>query len=119
FRAHYFILLLPAFALLVGLSVVALQSAWRPKRLAGVVRSLPLIAFGLVLSWMIYYQAQPFFQWSPVQVCRNLYRENPFVEAVAAAQLLRDHSAPDARVAVFGSEPEIYFYAHRRSATGY
>lgn len=33
--------------------------------------------------------------------------------------MLRDHSAPDARVAVFGSEPEIYFYAHRRSATGY
>ena len=119
FRAHYFILLLPAFALLVGLSVVALQSAWRPKRLAGVVRSLPLIAFGLALSWMIYYQAQPFFQWSPVQVCRNFYTQNPFVEAVAAAQLLRDHSAPDARVAVFGSEPEIYFYANRRSATGY
>jgi hypothetical protein len=32
---------------------------------------------------------------------------------------VREHSAPDARVAVLGSEPEIYFYSHRLSATGY
>ena len=32
---------------------------------------------------------------------------------------IREHSAPDARVAVIGSEPQIYFYAHRRSASGF
>ena len=44
---------------------------------------------------------------------------NPFEESIAVAQYIRDHSAPDARIAVIGSEPEIYFYAHRHSATGY
>jgi hypothetical protein len=32
---------------------------------------------------------------------------------------LREHSSPDAKIAVLGSEPEIYFYAQRHSATGY
>ena len=32
---------------------------------------------------------------------------------------IREHSAKDARVAVIGSEPEIYFYARRHSATGF
>ena len=34
-------------------------------------------------------------------------------------QYIRNHSGPDALVAVLGSEPEIYFLAHRHSATGY
>jgi hypothetical protein len=29
------------------------------------------------------------------------------------------HTSPDDRIAVLGSEPQIYFYAHRKSATGY
>jgi hypothetical protein len=119
FRGHYFILLLPAFALLVGMAVAAWQSWWRPAWLAGVFKSLPVIAFGLAASWMIYYQARPFFQWPAGQVCRKLYPRNPFDEAVVVADWLRENSAGDARVAVMGSEPEIYFYAQRRSATGY
>ena len=35
------------------------------------------------------------------------------------ARYIRDNSSPDARVAVLGSEPEIYFLARRHSATGY
>jgi hypothetical protein len=120
FRGHYFILVLPAFALLVGMSVVALQSSWRPARLADVFKSLPFIAFGLVFSWMIFYQAQTFFQRPAMQIRRDpSFLPNPFIEAIAAAKLVRENSASDARMAVMGSEPEIYFYAQRRSATGY
>jgi hypothetical protein len=118
FRGQYFILVLPAFALLVGMSVVALQSSWRPACLADVFQSLPVIAFGLALSWMIYFQAQPFFQWPSVRRDSS-YLKNPFIEAIAVGKLVRENSASDARMAVMGSEPEIYFYARRRSATGY
>jgi hypothetical protein len=38
---------------------------------------------------------------------------------VQIGNYLREHSAPDARIAVLGSEPEILFYARRHSATGY
>jgi hypothetical protein len=38
---------------------------------------------------------------------------------VEVARYIREHSAAGDRVAVVGSEPQIYFYAARRSATGY
>jgi 4-amino-4-deoxy-L-arabinose transferase-like glycosyltransferase len=119
FRGHYFILLLPAFALLVGLAVAALRQIMPQRIFPDVFRSLPVIALGAVWAWMIYYQAPLFFQWPANLVCRQLYRDNPFVEAVAAAGQIRAHSLNTARVAVIGSEPEIYFYAQRHSATGY
>src|SRR3989442_1371481 len=54
-----------------------------------------------------------------LQVCRALYGRNPFPEAMRVAEYISDHSTKDSRVVVLGSEPEIYFYAARRSATGY
>src|SRR6202012_1866944 len=56
---------------------------------------------------------------SPVQVCRMIYGPNPFPEAVAIGDYIRQHTTPNDRIAVVGSEPQIYFYAHRHSATGY
>ena len=35
------------------------------------------------------------------------------------ADYLRQHTAPDDTIMVLGSEPEIYFEAHRHSASGY
>ena len=119
FRGHYFILLLPAYAVLLGLAVTGLRDILPAKVLPDVVKSLPVIAFAMLLSWVIYYQEKPFFEWPAVRLSEQIYSLNPFTEAIYAAGQIRDHSAPDARVAVLGSEPEIYFYAHRHSATGY
>ena len=119
FRGHYFILVLPAFALLLGMSVVALQSSWRPPALVDVFRSLPFIGYGLVVSWMFFYCAPIYFPSSRPPRPGSFFLRNPFPEAVVAAELVRDHSSANARLAVLGSEPEIYFYAHRHSATGY
>jgi hypothetical protein len=56
---------------------------------------------------------------SPLQVSQSIYYGNPVIEAPEVARYIREHSAENARIAVIGSEPEIYFYAHRHSATGY
>src|SRR5947208_15586515 len=48
-----------------------------------------------------------------------IYPTNPFAAAVKIAEYLREHTNPDDTIAVLGSEPEIYFYAQRHSATGY
>jgi len=119
FRAHYFILMLPAFALILGMAVVLLQQALRFRVLKNVFKSLPVIFFATILAWSVFYQSQFFFQLSPDQVCESLYVWNPFIESQVVAKYIREHSPEDARIAVLGSEPEIYFYAHRRSATGY
>src|SRR5262249_58180156 len=57
------------------------------------------------------------FELTPVQVSRFIYGRNPFPESVEVARYIRERSAPGDRIAVVGSEPQIYFYAHRRSAT--
>ncbi len=46
-------------------------------------------------------------------------RRQSFPQALQVANYIAAHSRPDARIAVVGSEPEIYFYSHRRAATGY
>ena len=105
FRTHYFVLVLPSFAILLGAAVVAMQRAMRFRIITNVFKSLPLILFATAFSWVIYYQSQFFFQWSPVQNGRIIYGLDLFEQSIAGAQYIREHSAPDARIAVVGSEP--------------
>ena len=114
FREHYFVLLLPALALTVGMAVAVLPSM--PSRW---MKIIPVVLLAGVLTWGVWLQRLAFFQLPVPALNWALYRFNPFVECTVAAKYIRDHSAKDARVAVIGSEPEIYFYADRRSATGY
>ena len=44
---------------------------------------------------------------------------DPFGEAEIVAKFIQGNSTPADRMAVIGSEPEIYFLARRHSATGY
>jgi len=83
------------------------------------VSAIPAAAFVAGFAWAIFAQRQIFFQLSPPDVVRSLYLANPFVEAIEIGKYIREHSGPEARVAVLGSEPEIYFYSGRHSATGY
>jgi hypothetical protein len=119
FRSHYFILVLPAIAIAIGAAIASLQKTLRFGVIEDVFKSIPIILFGTVLSWFVFYQEQYLFQWPPDKVAQNLYMWNPVLESRAVAQYIREHSEKKARIAVFGSEPEIYFYAQRRSATGY
>ena len=89
FRTHYFVMALPAFAILLGAAVVSLQRAIRFKIIANVFKSLPLILFATALAWVIYYQSQFFFEWSPVQNGRIIYGLNPLEESAAVAQYVR------------------------------
>jgi hypothetical protein len=60
-----------------------------------------------------------FFEVSPNQACGLIYPDNPFLESVRIGTYVREHTEPGDTIAVLGSEPEIYFYSHRHSATGY
>ncbi len=117
FRNHYFILLLPAVSLLAGVGVsnacnfVGNYSGW--------VRLTPVLLLCGALGWPIYRARSIFFQLSPIEVCQTIYSGNPFVEAISVAKYIRDRTTPADQIAVLGSEPEIYFYAKRHSATGY
>jgi hypothetical protein len=117
FRDHYFILLLPAVSLLAGVAMSAAQQAVDGKPASW--KNAPLAGFLLAVVWVILQQSTLLLTLSPERVVRTMYRFNPFPEAVAVGRYLREHASPQARIAVIGSEPEIYFYARRPSATGH
>ena len=119
FRRHYFILLLPAVALLVGVAVTALTDVLKSDARDAALPWGPSAFFVVACALSLYQQRAYLFQMSSMAAYQSIYQGSPFPEAIEIASYLRSHSAPDARIAVLGSEPEIYFYADRRSATGY
>jgi len=114
FRYHYFVLLLPALALAVGLAVALMESS-----LPASAKMVPLVVVAGIVAGEVYMQAGPFFHYTQGQYVGVTYGGNPFAETVPVARYIRENSRPDATVAVVGSEPEIYFYSARHSATGY
>jgi len=83
------------------------------------VRFVPALCFICACGFLLVRQRDFLFRMDPLTACRTVYGENPFTEAVEIANYIKHHSAPDDRVAVLGSEPEIYFYSQRHSATGH
>jgi hypothetical protein len=132
-RNHYFIMMIPAVAILAGVGVLA---AVRLVIRTGLPAALRWVPVGLFLAALVYavaapgqeppagYMARPgtrdiLFKLTPDDANRTLYGNNPFVESGPVAEYIEKHSSPTDRLAVLGSEPQIYFLSHRRSATGY
>jgi 4-amino-4-deoxy-L-arabinose transferase-like glycosyltransferase len=118
FSRHYFIVMLPVVSLLIAISVTTAAQALAGERWA-LARLTPALVFLAACAGFVVNQRAVWFQMSPEEVCRAVYGQNPFVESVEIARYLKEHTAPEARIAVIGSEPQIYFYAHRRSASGF
>jgi hypothetical protein len=114
FRQHYFVMLLPVLSLFTG--VVA---AYAASTQHVITRVTGLAIFVISIVFPVAGRAEYFFRMSPTAACRFRYGENPFPEAIKVADFLRENSRPDERLLVLGSEPEIYFYSGRQSATGF
>lgn len=119
FRPHYFIFLLPASALLAGIAIeTAVTCLFNGK--AQPKHSLLAVALlSLCLGVTLYQQRHFLFQLSPAQATATTYWPNPFNESLEIARYIRSNSKPSDTIAIIGSEPQIFFYAGRRSATGY
>ena len=122
FRKHYFLILLPALALLVGAAISGLQKLWNGKSFG----CCPAKGFAIAAIVTMFCLGNIWFVLPLHEIIRGtsaakhgLYGPDPLPEAEIVAQYIREHTAPDARIAVIGSEPEIYFLAHRHSASGY
>ncbi len=117
FRPHYFILLLPAVSLLAGAALVAALNGLRIS--AHTVRIAIVLLFALCLGWPLWSEADFFFGRPLAEANRMVNGTNPFPESVKIGEYIRTQSSPSDTIAVLGSEPQIYFYSKRYSATGY
>lgn len=118
FTDHYFILLLPALSLLAGIGTEALArravtASPRAPRIVAVAAPLLIVVLALA------HDRETLFLRTPAESARALYGVNPLAEAAEIGSEIARRAAPDDRIAVIGSEPQIYFYARRRAATSY
>lgn len=118
FMRHYFLLLLPVTSLLLGLLVATLTELPYSVRLRRLSAVAPALFVGAI-AWVTWENRAVWFEMPADTACMSVYPGDPFVECTRVAQFIREHSSPNDRVEVVGSEPEVYFYAQRRSVSGY
>jgi len=116
FRNHYFLFVLPISSLLIGAAI-----ATRMQKSAGSrgTQIRTLLLFTAAMLWAFLGQWNILVGWPDAIVSRKIYGLNPFPESLAIGEYLHRHTTPDDTIAVIGSEPQIYFYAHRRAATSH
>jgi 4-amino-4-deoxy-L-arabinose transferase-like glycosyltransferase len=118
FRPHYFILMFPAAALLAGAAVsegLALLGRLRPAAAGAIAGGLAVLLFG----GQVYLERGLFFAPDPKEASWQMYGPTPFTfnEARDVALMLKPRLSPSDKVAVMGSEPQIYFYLERPAPT--
>lgn len=110
---HYFQQLLPVVAAAVsGLLLLPWPRAAVPRRLRDAI--VCALAVGPLAA-----VAASFWGLSPADAVERIYPANPFEAMPAIAGEVAALTRPDDRVFVFGADPEILYYAKRRSATRY
>jgi Dolichyl-phosphate-mannose-protein mannosyltransferase len=113
---HYFAQPAPAIALAGGYGFFVLLENFRtPKSrmLAGVFCGLAIIAAAAIGD------RQYFLERDPNLISRLYYGPNPFPESKSLGAYIAQTTRPDDRIFVVGSEPQILFYAQRRSASAF
>jgi len=60
-----------------------------------------------------------YFITSPNEIVQQTYWANYFAESPIISDFIASHTTPADRIAVIGSEPQIYFYSKRLSASGH
>lgn len=117
FRQHYFVVFLPALALGFGLTLdVAVQRLTAATRLSfWAYIPLALLAF---VGLRFYSANKPYLsQVPPTELARQIYGGNPFAESPVIADYIKQRTTETDKIAVLGSEPQLFLYTGRRSAT--
>lgn len=113
---HYYFLVVPFLVLLLTDTILALCS-FAAKYLE--IKTNILLPLITVVS-LVFIGGHLFYQlpMSPVELSRWMYSDfNPFVEAPSVAREVKENTKVGDYVYIAGSEPEILFYAKRRSPT--
>jgi 4-amino-4-deoxy-L-arabinose transferase-like glycosyltransferase len=119
FRNHYFVSLMPVMAILSGVTINFFATLnIGPQRISWqkpAVFMVLVIAFAMGIAQNKAY----YFSEKPDEVSRRIYGLNPFVESKAIGEFIHRKTNEGDKIAIFGSEPQIYFFAERKSATGF
>jgi hypothetical protein len=116
FREHYFVLLLPS------VSILMVEGLFYPANKIKILKH-PEITLTLtviiIILWTLISNNSYYLSDSPELIVKKIYGHNPFIESYVISDFIESRTTPDDRIEVFGSEPQIYFYANRLAASGH
>jgi len=92
FREHYFILLLPAIALLVGIIAVSLRRLLSRRFSPAASLNVTVAVFAGLAVLFVVRERGYLFSMTPRELIRSRYGTNPFVEAIEIGRYIKEHS---------------------------
>lgn len=111
---HYYIILIPFWAILIIGSIEYISSYLNKKY--NIKNSPIIISSILVISMLIPIQTQ-FFK-TPNEISTWIYgMGNPFIESKIVAEKIKEITKENDTIFIAGSEPQILFYANRKSSS--
>jgi len=119
FRPHYFLQQLPSLCALVGVAAGGAVSWAVSHRHEALGWVLVALSCGLIVAPVVYGNRSALFADDVFARSRDIYGNNPFPESLEIARYIERTSRPDESIYIVGSEPQIFFYSRRRSATRY
>jgi len=119
FYPHYFIHATPALGLLVAAGAEFISNFFRNSNKGFLKNYLGASVLIIFLFSAIKNEKDYYFNMDGISVVRSSYHGNPFPESLEIAKYIEKNTSPEDKIAVIGSEPQIYFYAKRRAATGF
>lgn len=116
FYGHYWIQVVPGLAVVAGLtyhSVIAVIQKY--FNLTSVrYKYIYLSIFGILtfnhVSGLKSYYYHPNYE----RILRTVYGNNPFPESMEIANFINANTKPEDNIILLGSEPQIYFYTHKK-----
>ena len=119
FRAHYFVFVLPAAALLFGIGIRFIFQIFSSASSPIVRYFPPVFTVTITILGTIAAHWDVLYQFSPAQVTETVYHSNPFLFSSTIAKIISENTSKEDRIAIMGNEPQLLFYSQRRSATSF
>jgi len=114
FYPHYFII----FSLPISLILAEDFSDSESEKII-ISEKINNFVYVFTIILLLFSQYEILFKLNPIKVSRKIFMQNPFPESIEIAQFIKNNTNQDDKIAIMGSEPQILFYAKRKSATGY
>jgi hypothetical protein len=109
FYGHYFLQVMPAVAILIAAFVYALGDIAEQRMNLKWVGNAAFTVFLLVAVININKQKSYYFTPDYLNILRQVYGDNPFMESKGVADKIKTLSQPGDQLAVWGAEPQLYF----------
>jgi 4-amino-4-deoxy-L-arabinose transferase-like glycosyltransferase len=119
FRPHYFVLVLPAAALLFGIGIRYIFHIFSAASLPIVRYFPPIFTVTITILGTIVAHWDVLYQFSPAEVTQIVYPLYPFPYSPRIAEIIRERTLKGDRIAIIGNEPQLLFYSRHRSATSF